>query len=220
MKLSFIKLSFVVILANLSTIILLIIAFWFAHQYNIPFSNLSRDVANAVGAPFYTGFLSNIGAVFWLSTSCVCIFAGIILWNLQKDAENIKYCLVSGCFTLLLGLDDLFLVHNIILPRVKIPEIITYTIYVALLIYYLLQTIKLTPSFLSYLLYVALLCFAISVVLDLDLAFLRFPFLQIANNQFLLEDGFKLIGIINWSIFNITLAHHLTLQSLTEIKKV
>ena len=78
----------------------------------IPVGRLTRDPSALSGAPVYTGFLSFIGIIFWSATAAICLFSAKLL-SRQPDSIRIKrFLFVSGLLTLVLVLDDAFLLHD------------------------------------------------------------------------------------------------------------
>ncbi|MBZ9892624.1 hypothetical protein LB559_32345 [Mesorhizobium sp. BR1-1-3] len=82
-----------------------------------------RDPSAAAGVGFYTGWISSLGASLWIGSGAATLFAGLLTrrWD----------CTFLGGLTLLLGLDDLLLIHEDVLPIVGIPEIVPMIAYAA-----------------------------------------------------------------------------------------
>ncbi|RUY10915.1 hypothetical protein EN991_26400, partial [Mesorhizobium sp. M7A.F.Ca.US.005.03.2.1] len=80
-----------------------------------------RDPSAAAGVGFYTGWISSLGASLWIGSGAATLFAGLLTrrWD----------CTFLGGLTLLLGLDDLLLIHEDVLPIVGIPEIVPMIAY-------------------------------------------------------------------------------------------
>jgi hypothetical protein len=93
-------------------------------------SSLAKDPAEIRHFPPYIGMLSNWGVILWVVTATICLFS-VVLLKLQKATDGrFKFLLVSGLFSLLLGLDDLYLLHDRLLPRIfHMPEIFFYLLY-------------------------------------------------------------------------------------------
>jgi hypothetical protein len=165
----------------------------FIHVWKeIPIGNLTRDPTSIVGVPLYTGFLSQIGIFFWSASAAVCLFSVKVL-STQPDSLKFKhFLLVSALLTLLLGLDDVFLLHDEILPRFGIPEKIVYVSYVGLVLLYLVRfhTVILETEYI--LLVMAVFFFGVSVALD------WFEPSALGQYMFLFEDGAKLVGLLSW----------------------
>ena len=164
-----------------------------AEFYNIPVAWFTRDPTVILSGPPYVGFISNIGMLFWSFTAAVCIFSSVI--NKQnRDKVTSLFLLCSGLLTLLLLVDDMFMLHDSFFPNfLHIPENIVYLGYLALVLGYL---VKFKEEILKYeytILFMAFFFFALSVMSDVLLPQHGF--------EFLVEDGFKLFGIVTWFIF-------------------
>ena len=93
--------------------------------------------------------------------------------------------------TLYLGLDDVFLLHEKVFPRLGVPEEVVLCSYPVFMLFYLFWFYPVILKTEYILLGIALLFFGISVTIDL------FDPSDI-DIFFLLEDGVKLVGIVSW----------------------
>jgi hypothetical protein len=164
-------------------------------------SSLAKDPAEIRHFPPYIGMLSNWGVILWVVTATICLFSAALL-KLQKATDGrFKFLLVSGLFSLLLGLDDLYLLHDRLLPRIfHMPEIFFYLLYffafAAYLVYFIPQILKY-----DYLLFLAaFLFFVISRQF-----FVRIPYLSEFNTT---GDMLKYFGIVFWLAFFYRTALH------------
>ena len=96
-------------------------------QTGIPIATLTRDAAAAAHAPFYAGMVSNMGALFWSTAAAICLFSAALLraWSDKSDkskknghTDSALFLLFSGLITTLLMLDDVFFLHEEIIPNV------------------------------------------------------------------------------------------------------
>ena len=102
-----------------------------------PISSLTKDPADVFGFGSYIGLLSNIDVMLWVATATICLFSGIIMKQNHADKITTRFILASGIFGLILGIDDLFLFHDRILPRLlHAPEIAFYMLYLIIIIIY------------------------------------------------------------------------------------
>lgn len=161
-------------------------------QFDIPISVFTRDPAAVAHVPLYSGFISNLGVLFWCATVAISFFTVVTLVNSDHDGKPLLFLLALSIQTGLLMLDDLFLFHEKIYPKVfHIPEkgaFVLYGIYLlACLVYF--RAVVLKSNYFVLLLSFALL--GLSIVVD------TFPE---GWSQFhhLFEDGFKLLGIVSW----------------------
>lgn len=156
----------------------------------VPISSLTRDPVVIGNLPAYAGFLSQIGIFFWAASTTVCLFSVIILSQYADCRQLKRFLLISGLLTLLLGLDDMFLFHEAVFPRLGVPEKVVFGSYAIFLLLYLVKFYPLILKTEYILMAMSLFFFGTSVMLDL----VPLP----GINPFLLEDGTKLIGIISW----------------------
>ena len=161
--------------------------------FHIPVSKFTRDPTHILNGHPFTGAISNIGILFWCATAAICFFSALIHWKNTKPL-NSKFLLFSGLITLFLLLDDLFMFHEIIFPKyLHIPEFAVYSGYLALISIYLLKFKENILKTEYTLLYMALAFFALSMISDV--------FLLQEDMVYLVEDGFKLFGIVTWFLF-------------------
>lgn len=182
-----------VILSILYASLLLLILFIFisSNILNIPIEHFSADLAAVYGAHPFEGMLSNIGVLLWCTTAAVCIFSFIVSNSRRRGAY---FLLWSGIITAVLLIDDLFQLHEAILPwYFNIPEGAVYGVYILLISGYLAwfwrEIIKTDYNYLV----IACMLLGFSVVCDMIL-----PQEGIA---YLIEDGFKIFGIVTWFFY-------------------
>ncbi len=94
---------------------------------------------------------------------------------------------------MVLGLDDIFLLHESVFPHLGIPEKVVYASYAGFVLLYLLWFYSVILNTEYILLMVALILFFASIVLD--------NFTPPGFNPYLLEDGAKMAGIVNWFFY-------------------
>ena len=156
----------------------------------IPIGNLTRDPITVAGVPPYTGFISQISIFFWSASAAVCIFSTKVLLELQYKIKITRFFLMSGVLTLILGIDDAFLLHEQFFPYFGVPEKVVLGSYGVFLLFYLFKFYKIILKTEFILLVMALIFFGLSIMLDL--------FQRHGVYSFLLEDGAKLVGIVSW----------------------
>jgi hypothetical protein len=160
-------------------------------QYKIPFSDFMRDPSSTMGAPFYIGFISNLGILFWSFSTAICFFCFEILRKDRNNKELMSFLFFSGVLTSILMLDDLFLFHEYVYPvYFQISEKLVFTGYGIIIILYLARFRKIILETDFLLLVFAFVFFGLSIILDSELIHCR--------GQYLFEDGFKLFGIVSW----------------------
>ncbi|MCB0195446.1 MAG: hypothetical protein KDJ65_26090 [Anaerolineae bacterium] len=171
----------------------------------IPVAFLTRDPAAAMNAPFYVGIFSNVGILFWCSTAAICLFSYRVLPENTNNREWSLFFLSSGLITGWLLLDDLFLFHEEVFPEyLFIPQKVVFAGYGVLIITFLarFKATILNTAFLFLLLSFGFFGMSIFVdglikVKDFHIEFIAVGF----RGRHLLEDGFKLLGIVSWSAY-------------------
>lgn len=153
------------------------------------------DPAAVRGRPFYLGFVSNVGAVLWAAAASVFLFSGWVHRSAGGDAQWGRFLLCSGLFVGLLGLDDLFMLHDQVFPNyLAIKQLVVVAgcavlalLYVAHFAPVLRQTAY--PVFAA-----AMAMLAASAALDQVQDHFPIEFL----GRGFLEDALKLLGIGTW----------------------
>lgn len=163
------------------------------HWMQIPYGNLTRDPTAVAGYPIYTGFLSQIGIFLWSATASAILSCVAFHPKTKNSLKFHRFLAVSGMLTILLGLDDMFLLHESFFPYIGIPENVIFACYLAFILLYLIRYFHVILETDYTVLGMALVFFGLSIVLD------------IVNPQFLeayiFEDGAKLIGILSWMVY-------------------
>lgn len=180
-------LSYVIILGLLFSVAVI------GAHYNIPVARFTRDPTVILGGRPFTGVISNIGILFWCATSAVCFFSSTIRGK-NRNAIASRFLMFSGLLTLLLLLDDLFVLHETIFPiYFHIPEKAVYLGYLIITSMYFLKYRGLIVKTEYSLLFIACGFFGLSMIADIVL--------PQEGLEYLVEDGFKLFGIVTWFMF-------------------
>jgi hypothetical protein len=146
-----------------------------------------QDLTVVFGAQPYIGFVSQLGILLWAAAAAVCFFCAKVV---SKAHPLKKFLLVSGLLTLMLGMDDAFLLHEAVFPHIGVPEKVVLGAYCILGLLYVIRFQRVIETTAYVLLWLALAGFAASVALDV----LPPP----GVNPYLFEDGAKLLGIVAW----------------------
>ncbi len=151
------------------------------------------------------GLLSNLGVLMWCVTASVNGMAALVLW-LNGRRDILVWCLVFGAVTsLILCIDDLFLVHEEVLPYFGVPQPLTVGVYGLITATYLACYRQILICNSPLLLIIALAGFGVSVGMDLMLK-------SVNNFVMVSEDGTKLVGIAAWMGFHIVLSARSLIQ--------
>ncbi|MDM9383180.1 hypothetical protein QUB80_21020 [Chlorogloeopsis sp. ULAP01] len=193
----------------LPTLIFIILVWCLSKIFNISMYELTADPAEVVGKPPYTGLFSNIGIVLWSCTAAICIFSAFLTkFNQSCFKKWFNFLLASFFLTSFLLLDDLFQLHEtypVLFFGVdaNLPEnnrslqnlleglfFIVYFIYVFLYLFYFRKQIRQTEyQFLA----LAFIFFFLSIAVDMN------SMIKIGHD--IIEESFKLFGIITWLIY-------------------
>lgn len=138
------------------------------------------------------GFISNIGVLLWAFCTAICLFSAFILYITGKK-NLLAFIFCAGIITLILMLDDFFMIHEFLGPRYfHINEKIIYIFYMLLIFLFLLKFIKKIIYSRFILLIASLFFFTVSVLIDV------IPNSIVIPGRLFFEDGFKLLGITGW----------------------
>ncbi|MCT7962346.1 hypothetical protein NG791_16885 [Laspinema sp. D1] len=177
-------------------------------QNRVPIYHLMGDQAKVADWPFYLGMVSRFGILLWCATAAICLFTSLYLKPLNPSLKHQRFLLFGGLITTVLMLDDSFQLHEEVFPTyLGISEKIVYLVYVIMLALYLIKFHKIILNS-RYLVFLGLafVCFALSILLDMraiiDLVEMGLIY---DRDRALLENGFKLFGIVSWfTYFSLT----------------
>ena len=152
----------------------------------------------------YTGLVSTVGTLIFAATASTCIFSAYLIENINSQAKKWSLFLkFSGYFVLLLLADDLWQFHENFAPWLfgsaenrqiqNLGEAIVFGFYGLLFIAYLVKFRKLLYQTKLSTFILTVLFFVISTIIDI--------FFGNISGHFILEEGFKLLGIVSFSIY-------------------
>lgn len=187
-------------------IILLILVILVSLSTGIPIGTFTRDPAAIAGkaglAPSvdfsinpFLGIISSFGILLWCISATICLFTSCLTRpkTAKKKFNGSSFLKFSGLFSLFLLLDDLFLFHEKIAPKLFLSEKIVFVCYLAIVLFGITKFRKVILQTEWMILCFAFCFFGLSIILDI------FPVPYIVGGlQFVLEDGFKLLGIASW----------------------
>ena len=169
----------------------------------LPLAIFSRDPMATLNGHPLTGAQSTVGVLIWCASVAICLFSAAMLQAAGNRTVLARFFACSAAVTLLLALDDLFLVHDDLAERyLRVGEKPVLLVYGALVGSYLLYFRQVILSSHYTLLVLALLFFGGSVGVD----FLQGRWLSPLRIFF--EDGLKLLGIVSWSAYFIQACFH------------
>jgi hypothetical protein len=160
----------------------------------IHFETLSRDPVQVLSGKPYVGIISNLGILFWCSACAVLFYSALVTHTKKGPAKEVYFLFFSGLLSLLLLLDDFFLMHDVIFPDyLKINELVFYLFYGLSAIIIFLRYYKIVLDSDYVLLALAFVLLGLSAFTDEIVAF----GINI-NHPYIVEDSFKFLGILSW----------------------
>jgi hypothetical protein len=167
--------------------------------------SLFRDITASTGSPFYTGFVSQLGALLWAASVTTCLFALYVLKNINSgSSQSRRFLLHAGLFSAFLMLDDMFLFHEEVardyLGLGQKEVYLAYLLIAASFLYFNRAEI-LSSDYL--IMGLALVMFGLSISLDSieDLFYEQLRGSLYEKYEVFYEDGFKFLGIVTWLAF-------------------
>lgn len=157
---------------------------------------LTRDTAYTLHGHPFIGAVSNVGILLWCVGATVCLATWAVRRRVTGGADAIsRSFLVAGAFTTLLMLDDLFLIHEfVVVDYLGLEENMLLGVYVLATLAYLLRfrSVLFRSRELALLFIVPCTFFSLSLAVD---------FIHGSGWEWkvLVEDGFKLLGIVGWT---------------------
>lgn len=144
----------------------------------------------------YDGAISNLGIMLWAGTAALALFAFTLKLSVKHDCRLEGFAFVVSAALLV---DDAFLLHEVVLPKFGVPQVMVIAALGVLTLSYLYAARRRIWRFgRSWLLYLGLGMFAVSLGID-----------QIISStdalMIVLEDGPKFVGILCWFLFHLSL---------------
>jgi hypothetical protein len=165
---------------------------------------LTRDPASTFAARPSVGFLSNLGVVGWVAAATVCFVAGALVRGRSALAP---FLLAGGALTAWLAADDLWLLHEEVLPSVlgirERTAIRAHGVFVlAIAVSFWRQALR--TEWVLAAMAVALL--GASAWMDTELVF--------GEVETLVEDSLKFAGIAFWGAYAVRVAQQAFAEAL------
>jgi hypothetical protein len=159
----------------------------FIHAWrDIPYENLVRDPNAIANLPKYIGFISQFGIFLWFASVGICFMGYFLIRGIESVNIKSKYLLYFGIFSLMLGLDDAYMLHEELAHRGLYEEMF-FGVYAVMLLVFILKFLKLFFQTHFILLILSGFCLASSIAVD-----------KYDHTLFLLDDSFKVSGIVFW----------------------
>ncbi|HUM27811.1 MAG TPA: hypothetical protein PKN81_16350 [Anaerolineales bacterium] len=169
-----------------------------------PIWKLAKDPAEVMQFPSYIGMLSNWGVLLWIASAVICLFGVAVLKQYEVPKDTLRFITGSGLLSLILGIDDLYRLHDKIFPKMfHLPEKFFYILYIFIFLLYLAMFAARIMEY-EFLLFGA--AFFLLVVSRRIVVIIPF------FNQFMTTgDMLKYFGIVFWlAFFYRTVLHEIT----------
>ncbi len=148
----------------------------------------------------YAGFISNVGVLVWIGGAAVCLTVAYLARRRPQGGEAARLFVGAGALTAALALDDVFLLHEQVLPRILSraeftavvgkPERLVFAFYGLATAGLVLWHRHLLARTDVWVLGFAVALFGVSIALD-----------QFVQGNVLAEDGAKLLAIVTWTAY-------------------
>jgi hypothetical protein len=166
------------------------------------------DPSTQFGQSLYIGAFSHIGVLAWWTAAASCALSALAVRDRTGSGGPVAALACGAALSALLGLDDLFLLHERALPaHVGIPQNLIFIGYSAWTAVYLWRFRSFHARMDTGLLVTTLMLFATSMVMDV---------LHLLPPEhkagLVIEDGAKLLGATGWAVYHARAAYHALVQ--------
>ncbi len=157
------------------------------NQQGYQINEVLRDPAQQTGVSSLLGLISNLGNFFWIASVAIAFFA--VTYERQLPSKQKQWLLLVGALSLILAIDDFFLLHDR-----YVNQWVCYGFYVttALLLFIRHFAQLIESAFFSCL--IAFTLMGLSILTDTFQEKLPWDY-EVAQ---ILEEGFKFAGAIIW----------------------
>jgi hypothetical protein len=168
------------VLFGFLAIALVALASWLLGE---PPAVFTREPQQVLHGPFYVGSFSNLGGLVWFGAAAILSFA----WSLKPSDRTAL--LLAAVLTWAMGIDDIFMLHDRVYPKLYLNELIVTALYFGTIVVIVLRSYhQLARSTLAGIV-LTVIFWSLSQVFD--------TFFN--NTGQLAEDGSKFIGIVVWA---------------------
>lgn len=172
-----------------------------------PIGSLTRDPTVTAEEPWYLGFASSLGVVGWAIAAGFFGLGAILVQ--RRGGRGVDALGLAVAYSLLLLVDDLYLLHDDILLRVVGSEEPVYAVYALLGILWATRARRYLNRPTAILLVATIAAMSSSLAIDL-------AWDSQSDLRLVAEDGLKFTGIWLWALFALALATDLTEQAVED----
>lgn len=181
----------VVLLVLLPALLVYMLALVLSAAAGIQTQLVIRDLAQTCDTALGVGLLSNLGYLLWIAAAAIPLFAALSgVVPLKSRVRQLLLC--GGAFSLLLCLDDMFLLHDRYIGSTFLYSL--YAVFALLILFRFRRQVQALGGG-SFLLAVVLL--GLSVLIDQFQELIPVPYTRLQ----LVEEGAKFLGIATWLAF-------------------
>jgi hypothetical protein len=185
------------------------------YYFQLPFQDLTANPLSEFNMPFYQGILQRIGLILWGFAVILPLFTYSILVSYDILRETRRFLIFSGFFFGYFLIDELFLIHSFILPKIlNIHQLIVLCIYMAITIFFLIGFRKVIIKNFFWIFITAIFFLALSMLIDI-LSYLKVIKL---TYRYLWDDSTKFLGIANIFIYYLFLCRMILIGKIKEFK--
>ncbi len=168
-------------------VVIFVLAFVLSQNEDIPLGDLTRGVIHVTRGEWYEGVLSSTAILFWQSATTICVFMALLL---RQNRPLALFFGGAAGLTLLLQLDDFLGIHE----RFGMAQKLFFAAYAFAAGLYVLVFFRQILQTDYLLLGLALFFFGMSVGEDV----IDWGTSISLTMHYLVEDGFKFLGIYAW----------------------
>lgn len=155
----------------------------------------------------YYGLISNTGLILWIGASAVCLLVGLAFLSHAGSDSFTRFALSAGALSGWIALDDMFLVHEKVMPALGVPQTLVVLSYVGLALLYVATSWRFVLRHHWWLLFLGGGALGVSVFVDL-------VFHSVAPVFVYLEDSAKFFGIVCWCSFHVLAVYNHLVSNL------
>ena len=144
----------------------------------------------------YYGFVSNLGIFLWVATASISLFCATIFLQWKNTKALLRFAITAGLFSAWLAMDDAFLLHEIVFPKIGVPQFFVLSVYVLLALSYMVASWRIILSSEYWILGLGVGAVAISIGIDQI-------FHSLDPVLIIMEDSTKFFGLWCWFAFHV-----------------
>jgi len=168
-----------------------LVAIFIFYSQGFTILQIIRDVPQQLKVSSFLGFLVNIGIGFWVAAVSICFFL-LLSDTIRIGKERRKLILLTGLLSLLLAVDDFFMIHDRF-----INQYLCYLVYAIIAITILVKYHDLILKIHGISFLFSGFFLMMSILTDIFQGYFPISYTKVQ----VFEEGFKFIGIASWLYF-------------------